>query len=121
MAKSKKQTIVEEVVEIPETETEIEETIVEEVVKPSDEELFLGAEPEIKKVKIVDYTSLKRRYKVQNLINPKTYELHGRAIGAILGTDEEAKKQLKEGAKRVELFKRNGKEVIKTHIIEVIK
>ena len=115
MAKTKKNKTVEEVIETTETET------VEEVITPTDEELFLGAEEEVKTVKVVDYTSLKRRYKVENLIKKKVYELHGQAIGAILGNNEKAKKQLKEGANKVELFKQEGKKYIKTHIIEVIK
>ena len=99
----------------------VEEIMITEVVKPTDEELFLGAEDEIKTVKVVDYASLKRRYRIHNLKNSRVYEIHGRAIGAIVGNDESVKQQLKEGATKVELFRYEGKEKVKTHIIEVIK
>ena len=120
MAKKKEieTTTVVEVVETPEIE---ETTTVVEVVVPSDEDKILGEEETIKEVEVVDYTSLKRRYRVQNLLKNRAYEIHGRAINVILGNNENAKKQFKEGAKKVELTERKEKQLITTHIIEVIK
>lgn len=122
MAKKKEieTTTVVEVVETPEIE---ETTTVVEVVVPSDEDKILGEEETIKEVKVIDYTSLKRRYRVQNVLKNNVYELHGQAIGAILGSNDDAKKALREGAKKVELTKFDPKEekTITTHIIEVIK
>ena len=83
--------------------------------------MILGSEEEIKEVKVVDYTSLKRRYKVQNLLKNRTYEIHGRAINVIIGGNDDAKKELREGAKRIELTRREKDKLITTHIIEVIK
>ena len=92
--------------------TEEEKTVIE-IIKPSIEEQILGASDEVKTVKVVDYASLKRRYKVENIVKNRSYELNGYEIGAILGIDNNARKELKEGAKTV--F------VGETYKIEVIK
>lgn len=100
---------------------DLRDITVVEVIKPSDEDLILGAEEEVKEVKVIDYASLDKRYKVKNLIKNRVYEVHGRVIDVILGNNEKAKKMLKEGAKKVELTERKEKQLITTHIIEVIK
>ena len=47
---------------------------VTEVIVPSDEEKILGATDEVVTRKVVDYTSIKKRYKVHNLKRNRIYE-----------------------------------------------
>lgn len=101
---------------VKKTTKQVEETIIE-VIKPTDEDLFLGADEEIKEVKVVNYTAFDKHYKVTNVSKNRIYTLNGLQIGAILGLNQEARKQLKEGAKNVEV--KNNEDVI-THKIEVL-
>lgn len=93
----------------------VETTI--EVIKPTDEELFLGAEPEIKTVKVVNYTALSVRYRVTNIAKNRIYELTGVQIGAILGMNTEARKQLKEGAQMITLNDKEGNNAYKIEVL----
>lgn len=98
---------------------------VTEVIVPSDEEKILGATDEVVTRQVVDYTSIKRRYKVHNLKRNRVYELNGYQIGAILGINEDARQELKEGALNVvidTMEEVNGKfERVELYKIEVIK
>jgi hypothetical protein len=124
MAKNKN-SIIEEVTKPIEEKEEVKEEYIEEVLKPTTHDLVTGASPEVKIVKVVDYTSHKRIYKVHNIAKDRTYTLNGYEIGAILGMNETAKKELKEGAKKVTLkeIKRVNDEyqTIEKYHIEVIK
>lgn len=124
MAKNKN-SIIEEVIKPNEEIEEIREEYIEEVTKPTTQDLVTGASPEVKIVKVVDYTSHKRIYKVHNIAKNRTYTLNGYEIGAILGMNEAAKKELKEGAKKITLkeTKRVNDEyqTIEKYRIEVIK
>lgn len=111
MAK-KKPTIEEQIL----TEENIE--TVTEVVKPTIEEQILGAKDEVKIKKVVDYTSRKRIYKIFNVLKNRTYTLDGLEIGAILGINEKARNELKEGAKKISICDAKGNELYK---IEVVK
>lgn len=95
----------------------VEEKTVIEVIKPTDEELFLGAEEEVKEVKVIDYTAFERLYKVTNLKRNRNYTLNGIQIGAILGMDYEARKQLKEGAKKVVMRNKDNEETYKIEVL----
>ena len=99
------------------TVEEVKEETVKEVVKPTDEELILGASPGIKVVKVVDYTSYKRNYKVTNTIKNRVYTLNGYQIGAILGMNQEARKQLKEGVKKVTINNDEGQALYKIEVL----
>lgn len=124
MAKNKN-SIIEEVTKPIEEKEEVKEEYIEEVTKPTTQDLVMGASPEAKIVKVVDYTSHKRIYKVHNIAKDRTYTLNGYEIGAILGMNETAKKELKEGAKKVtlkEIKKVDDKyQTIEKYHIEVIK
>ncbi len=124
MAKNKN-SIIEEVIKPIEEKEEIKEEYIEEVIKPTTQDLVTGASPEAKIVKVVDYTSHKRIYKVHNIAKDRTYTLNGYEIGAILGLNETAKKELKEGAKKITISenKKIGEEyiTIEKYHIEVIK
>ncbi len=96
---------------------QVEEKTVIEVIKPTDEELFLGAEEEVKEVKVIDYTALERLYKVTNLKRNRAYTLNGIQIGAILGMDYEVRRQLKEGAKKVVMKNKDNEETYKIEVL----
>lgn len=117
MTKNKKRLSVEEQI-LEETTTETEEPTVEEVIKPSVEEQILGASNEIKKVKVVDYTSIQKRYNVIIEANGREIEVNGREVGAFLGLDTNARTTLKQGGKKV-VIKNEKDEPLYT--IEVIK
>lgn len=123
MTKSKN-SIAQEVIKPTEEET-IKEEMIEEVIKPTDKELIMGAKEEVKIVKVVDYTSHKRVYKIHNIAKNRTYTLNGYEIGAILGMNEQARNELKGGARKVtvkEIKKIDGKyQTIEKYKIEVIK
>lgn len=89
---------------------------VTETIIPTDDELFLGAEPEERVVKVVDYTNIETIYRVTNLEKNRTYVLNGLQIGAILGLDYSARTQLKEGARKV-VMEKNGKQTYKIEVI----
>lgn len=95
-----------------------EEKLVEEVITPPDEERILGEVEKTKVVKVVDYTAHTRRYKVHNFKKNRTYELNGYEIGAILGMNENAKRELKQGALSVVMHDEKTKE--KAYKIEVL-
>ncbi|MCM1003570.1 MAG: hypothetical protein NC408_04440 [Candidatus Gastranaerophilales bacterium] len=86
-------------------------------IKPTQEERIMGAQDTTKTVLIVDYTSHKVRYLVENLVKNRKYELNGYEIGAILGTDNTARQQLREGAKEVVLKDSKGKDTYKIEVI----
>lgn len=98
--------------------TNIEETVTE-VVTPTTEERILGEEETVTEVVKVNYTALKRRYKVKNVRKNRVYELNGYEIGAILGNNEDAKKQLREGKKKIEIIEPKTHETL--YNIEVLK
>lgn len=97
---------------------EIIEKTVTEIIEPTDEEKIFGASEEKKVVKVVDYTAHTRRYKVHNFKKNRTYELNGYEIGAILGMNENAKRELKQGALSVVMHDEKTKE--KAYKIEVL-
>ena len=99
-------------------------TITEKII-PTDDELILGAKPEIKTVKVVDYTSVNRLYKVTNIQKNRVYQLNGIQIGAILGMNQSARDDLKQGKSQTEITKvvRDGErtKIENLYKIEVIE
>ena len=93
-----------------------QETITE-IIKPSDAELIRGADEEVKTVKVVNYTAQSVLYKVTNIKRNRVYTLNGVQIGAILGMNNDARKQLKEGVKKVVVKNRNNEELYKIEVL----
>lgn len=85
MAKKEKQNVIEKV----------------EIIKPTEDDLILGARNEVKKVKVVDYTNRKVRYNVYIYQNKRNMTVTGFEVGAFLGQETSARKALSNGAKKV--------------------
>jgi hypothetical protein len=98
----------------------IEDFVIEEVIETqtlSDEELFFGVEPTKTKVTKTDYRNPKRFYNVFVQANGRTIKVNGMEVGAFLGLQSEAKRKLENGAKKVDLFDRDGKLEYKIEVI----
>lgn len=98
----------------------IEVKTVTETITPSDDDLILGATKEVKTVKVVNYTSIDRLYKVTNVQRKRTYQLNGIQIGAILGMNQAARDDLKQGKKKTTISKLENGENVELYEIEVI-
>lgn len=89
-----------------------------QVIEPTTEEKILGAQETTIQVTFVDYSALEKRYKVKNVRKNRVYELNGYEIGAILGNNEEAKKELRTGAKNIKITEPKTSELL--YNIEVL-
>lgn len=85
MAKKEKQNVIEKI----------------EIIKPTEDDLILGAKNEVKKVKVVDYTNRKVRYNVYIYQNKRNMTVTGFEVGTFLGQETNARKALSNGAKSV--------------------
>lgn len=72
-----------------------------EIIKPTEDDLILGAKNEVKKVKVVDYTNRKVRYNVYIYQNKRNMTVTGFEVGTFLGQETSARKALSNGAKSV--------------------
>lgn len=90
-----------------------------EVIKPSDEELILGAQEEVKTVQVVDYLSPDVHYTVTVLETGRQVEVNGREIGTFLGQNARARKQLEEGETNIIVLNSKGqKQLYKIEVID---
>lgn len=84
---------------------------VKEIKKVSDEEKILGAVDEVVTAEVVDYASPDLVYKVTNYKNGKReIEVSGREVDAFIGIDENARNELKHGAKEVTIYNLRSQE-----------
>lgn len=97
-----------------------EDFIIEEVIetKPlTNEERIFGVQaPTVKAVKC-DYRNPKRFYNVFICANGRTIQVNGVELGAFLGLQYVAKKDLENGCSYVELKDKNGKLEYKIEVI----
>ena len=94
--------------------------VIEEVkeMKPlTAEERILGAKAPETKVTKIDYRNPKRFYSVFVYANGRTITVNGVELGAFLGLQYGAKKELENGAKSVELKNREGKLEYKIEVL----
>ena len=94
--------------------------VIEEVteLKPlTTEERILGVKAPEKIVTKMDYRNPKRFYNVFVYANQRTITVNGVELGAFLGLQYEAKKQLENGANSVELKNRDGKLEYKIEVL----
>lgn len=91
---------------------------VKELTPLTDEDRILGVKANEKIVTKTDYRNPQRFYKVFISTNGRTITVNGIELGAFLGLQYEAKKELENGAEYVELKNKEGKLEYK---IEVIK
>jgi hypothetical protein len=87
-----------------------------EVIVPTDDELILGEKIEEKIITVVDYLSKDAKYNVKIASNGREMKANGREIGTFLGMDKNARKQLQDGAAKVQILQRGRVE----YEIEVI-
>lgn len=90
-----------------------------EIIKPSDEDLILGATEEIKTVQVTDYQNINVRYKVFIYQNGREITVNGREIGTFLGQKNEARKKLEQGQTNITVLDSKGE--IKLYDIEVLR
>lgn len=93
------------------TETKKEDFVVKEEIqtkKLTADEKILGVEAETKVVTKVDYRNRNRKYSLYIASNKRTIKINGLEVGAFIGLRAEAKKQLEEGAKKVEVKDKDG-------------
>lgn len=88
-----------------------------EVIKPSEDELILGAKEEVKKTKVVDYLSEKQYYMVTVSANQRTIKVNGREIGTFIGQNEKVRKLLKEGGKSATIHDSKDRELYKIEVL----
>ena len=94
------------------TKTEIQ------VVKPTVDELILGAKEEVKKVKVVNYLSKETKYNVKVFANGRTIQANGSEIGTFLGMDYISRNLLKEGNKKVLIKDDKDRALYEIEVIE---
>lgn len=79
--------------------------MIKEVKKVTDEEKILGAHDEYTTVEVFDYESPKVKYAVTNYQNNKRkITVSGREIEAFIGINNNARKALKSGEKKVKIY-----------------
>lgn len=86
-------------------------------VKPSNEDLILGAKEEAKEVQVIDYTSRNIKYKVFIKENQREITVNGREIGTFLGQNLAARRELEEGKKKVRVLSSKGDELYKIEVL----
>lgn len=87
-------------------------------IKPSTEDLILGAKEETKVVQDFDYLSPNVKYNVKIHQNGREVQVNGREIGAFLGVASQEKNALKEGAKKVFIKDDKNKPIYDIEVIE---
>lgn len=94
---------------------------VKEVKKVTDEEKILGATDEVITTEVINYASPEIIYKVTNYKNGKReVEVSGRVIDSFIGLDENARNDLKHGAKEVTIYNLRSQDKEILYTIEVI-
>lgn len=89
-----------------------------EVIKPSEEDLILGAQEEVKTVQVVDYLSPDVHYNVTVVETGRQVEVNGREIGTFLGQNSRARKQLEEGETNIIVLDSKGyKQLYKIEVL----
>ena len=94
--------------------------VIEEVkeLKPlTTEERLLGVKAPERIITKIDYRNPQRFYNVFVCSNNRTITVNGIELGAFLGLQYEAKKELENGAKFVELKNRDGKLEYKIEVL----
>ena len=82
---------------------EVEEGVITEVITPTDDELIMGVVETKKEVKVIDYASINKKYIVTVIGNGRKININGREVGTFLGQNHDARKELKNGAKVVDI------------------
>ena len=95
-----------------------EKNIETQIIKPTEDELILGAKEEIKKIEVVDYTSKQAKYNVYVYANGRTVKVNGAEIGTFLGMDYVARNLLKTGEKEVLIKDDKKNELYRIEVIE---
>jgi hypothetical protein len=96
---------------------EIEDGTKTEIITPTDDELVLGVEETTQEIKVVDYASISKKYIVTIIGNGRKININGREVGTFLGQNNEARKELKNGAKSVDIEDEKANIIYKIEVL----
>lgn len=96
---------------------EIEDGTKTEIITPTDDELVLGVEKTTKEIKVVDYTSKNKKYLVYITANGRKMTANGREISTFIGTNNQARQALKNGAKSVDIEDEKANIIYKIEVL----
>ena len=95
----------------------VEEGVITEVITPTDDELIMGVVETKKEVKVIDYASINKKYIVTVIGNGRKININGREVGTFLGQNHDARKELKNGAKVVDIKDEKNNIIYKIEVL----